>query len=90
MKHIFFNDTNIVTNIISYNINFYIFEWHQKYGILKTEFVIEYNWKRKKPTILFIYTHTYTQNNYTHYATLKKIIRNSVTKKQTNGHKLLL
>jgi len=61
-KHIFFNDTNNVTNIISYNINFYIFEWHQKYGILITEFVIEYNWKIKKINYsLYIHTHIYTK-----------------------------
>jgi len=42
-KHICFHDTNNVTNIISYNINSYLFERHQKYGILITEFVIEYN-----------------------------------------------
>ena len=46
IKHIFFNDTNNITNIISYNINSlysYLFEWHEKYGILITKFVIEYN-----------------------------------------------
>jgi len=47
IKHIFFNDTNNVTNIILYNINSYLFEWHKKYGILITKFVIEYNWNRK-------------------------------------------
>ena len=47
-KHICFHDTNNVTNIITYNINSYLFERHQKYGILITKFVIEYNWNRKK------------------------------------------
>jgi len=42
-KYICFHDTNSVTNIISYNINSYLFERHQKYGILITKFVIEYN-----------------------------------------------
>jgi len=46
IKHILFNDTNNVTNIISDNINSYLFEWHKKYGII-TKFVIKYNWKRK-------------------------------------------
>jgi len=50
-KHICFYDTNNVTNIISYNINSYLFERHQKYGILITKFVIEY----KKPTILILF-----------------------------------
>jgi len=54
-KHIFFNYTNNVTNIISYNINSYRFESHQKYGILITKFIIEYNWKKKKPTILILF-----------------------------------
>jgi len=42
-KHICFHDTNNVTNIISYNINSYLFERHQKFDILITKFVIEYN-----------------------------------------------
>jgi len=42
-KHIRFHDTNNVTNIISYNINSYLFERHQKYGILITKFVTGYN-----------------------------------------------
>jgi len=29
IKYICFNDTNDVTNIISYNINSYLFEWHK-------------------------------------------------------------
>ena len=37
------HDTTNVTNIISYNMNSYIFERHQKYGILITKFVIDYN-----------------------------------------------
>ena len=93
-KHIFFNDTNNVTNIISYNMNSYLFEWHQKYDILITKFVIEYNWKRKNQ-LFSLYIHTpYTYYIYiyssaprffhwgrrTYYATLKKIIRISVTK----------
>ena len=36
-KHICFNDTNNVTNIISYNINSYLFERQQKYGIVIIE-----------------------------------------------------
>jgi len=36
-KHIYFHDTNNVTNIISYNINSYLFERQQKYGIVIIE-----------------------------------------------------
>ena len=43
-------------------MNSYLFEWHQKYDILITKFVIEYNWKRKNQ-LFTLYIHTL----YTYY-----------------------
>ena len=78
-KHICFHDTNNVTNIILYNINFYLSKRHQKYDILIKKFVIEYNWNRKNQlfwyylcycfrtsflsSFCFVFSHTKLLNN---------------------------
>jgi len=58
-KHIFFNDTSNVTNIILYNINSYLFYWHSKYGNLITKFVIGIIGKEKINYSHYTHTHTY-------------------------------